>query len=117
VGSTLFSRMVDRFLCWKLPKDFAPDHHISFDRGNSNLDFDKPGFWPIGTNLLTADQAAEMLRAVVLQDEDALQLMENTAAMLRGMTMDPSIPAHAKGAMRSQISELEAMVEQRLSER
>lgn len=46
--------------------------------------------------------------------EELLQLMENTANMLRGMTMDPAVPAHAKDAMRSQIAELEAAVEKNL---
>jgi len=42
---------------------------------------------------------------------ELLQLMEDTANMLRGMTMDPAIPAHAKDAMRKRITELEAAVE------
>ena len=42
--------------------------------------------------------------------EELLQLLEDTACMLRGMTMDPAIPAHAKDAMRSKIAELEAAV-------
>lgn len=46
--------------------------------------------------------------------EELLQLMENTANMLRGMTMDPAIPEHAKDAMRLQIAELEAAVESTL---
>jgi hypothetical protein len=45
--------MVDRFLGWKLPKDFAPDGGISFKES---------AWWPVGTNLLTADQAKEMLQ-------------------------------------------------------
>ncbi len=40
--------------------------------------------------------------------EDSVQLMESTANMLRGMTLDPAIPAHAKDVMRSKIIELEA---------
>ncbi len=27
---TMINEMVSRFLCWKLPKDFAPDCGISF---------------------------------------------------------------------------------------
>lgn len=46
--------------------------------------------------------------------EELLQLLEKTASMLRGMTMDPAIPAHAKEAMRSRISELEAAVTKHL---
>lgn len=49
-------------------------------------------------------------------DEELLQLVENTANMLRGMTMDPAIPAHAKAAMRAQIAELEAAVEARIAD-
>ncbi len=44
----------DRFLGWKLPKDFAPDAGVSFAPPTN------PEWWPIGTNLLTADQAREM---------------------------------------------------------
>ena len=49
----LVKEMVNRFLCWKLPKDFAPDGGISFKES---------AWWPVGTNLLTADQAKEMLQ-------------------------------------------------------
>lgn len=50
--------MVNRFLCWKLPDDFAPDAGVSFTPGPHQ----SPGnlHWPIGTNLLTAVQAREM---------------------------------------------------------
>lgn len=61
-------KMVDRFLGWKLPKDFCPDAGISFkptkpyegdDYGNS--------WWPIGTNLLTADQARTMIEHMLAE--------------------------------------------------
>lgn len=48
--------MVDRFLGWKLPRDFAPDAGISFKEG---------ALWPSGTNLMHAGQAKEMLEYVV----------------------------------------------------
>lgn len=48
--------MVDRFLGWKLPDDFAPDGGISF------TPMDHPLLWPIGTNLFTADQARAMIK-------------------------------------------------------
>lgn len=54
--------MVDRFLCWKLPKDFAPDAGISF---KPTKPYDEPGWWPTGTNLLHAGQAKEMLQDVI----------------------------------------------------
>ena len=56
-----FKAMVDAFLCWKLPKDFYPDAGISFDRMN---DYEGP-HWPIGTNLFTAEQAAQMFKACI----------------------------------------------------
>ena len=57
---TTLDKMVDRFLCWKLPKDFGPDSGISFAptyfQQGENADL----HWPTGTNLLTAVQAKEM---------------------------------------------------------
>lgn len=50
---------VDRFLGWRLPDDFFPDCGISF----KPLGY--PNGWPIGTNLLTAAQAREMLAYVL----------------------------------------------------
>ena len=55
--------MVDRFLCWELPKDFAPDGGISFDHSSK----------PIGTNLLTADQARQMFEHVTAEDHKDLE--------------------------------------------
>jgi hypothetical protein len=49
---------VNRFLGWKLPKNFSPDHAIKFHP--ENCEFDRYGGWPIGTNLLTDEQAKEM---------------------------------------------------------
>ena len=59
----MIDKMVDRFLQWKLPKDFGPDAGISFKPTNRD-DYDKPvsGHWPTGTNLLTVDQAREMVK-------------------------------------------------------
>ena len=53
--------MVDKFLCWKFPKDFAPDAGISFKPCGPH---DSP-HWPIGTNILTAEQAKQMFRDCV----------------------------------------------------
>ena len=53
---TLIDALVNRFLCWKLPKDFAPDGYINFDKDACVARND----WPTGTNLLHAGQAAEM---------------------------------------------------------
>lgn len=60
-------KLVDRFLGWPLPKDFAPDCGISF---KSEGDYDHPTYGrckyePIGTNLFTADQAKAMFEYVL----------------------------------------------------
>ena len=62
--------MVDRFLSWRLPDGFSPDCGVSFDgAGKSPAEYvDGAGYrrsWPVGTNLLTATQAREMLEHVL----------------------------------------------------
>ena len=47
--------VANRFLGWKLPKDFNPDCGISFDKKHE----------PFGTNLFTATQAEEMVRFIL----------------------------------------------------
>lgn len=47
----------DKFMSWKLPKDFGPDCHIGFDSVKASQ-----SSWPIGTNLLTHAQAQEMFK-------------------------------------------------------
>lgn len=65
------SAMVDRFLGWKLPKTFGPDAGISFNP----TDLQKSGVhpWPIGTNLLDASQAREMIEHIVADDHRKLR--------------------------------------------
>jgi len=62
----IIKQAVDRFLCWKLPEDFAPDGGISFDRGVHKYE-------PIGTNLLTATQATQMFSHCLLDLLDELE--------------------------------------------
>lgn len=50
--------MVNRFLGWSLPKDFAPDGGISFNPLPARH---MPHCWPVGTNLFTAAQATAMV--------------------------------------------------------
>ena len=57
--------MVNRFLCWKLPRGFYPDGGITFSMKGRYEGFPLPDCWPIGKNLLTADQAREMLEHVI----------------------------------------------------
>ena len=69
--------MVDRFLAWKLPAKFKPDNGISFNRvvnGGTEHQYYRE---PMGTNLLDAIQAAEMVRFMV---EDFPTGLEGTLA-------------------------------------
>ncbi|WP_439399029.1 hypothetical protein ACRQ5Q_16830 [Bradyrhizobium sp. PMVTL-01] len=54
--------MVDRFLGWKLPENFNPDCGISFKRTFNEHTAHPAKYEPIGTNLLDAQQAMEMVR-------------------------------------------------------
>lgn len=54
--------LVDRFLNWRLPKDFRPDAGISYKRPNYAPEVDAT---PSGTNLFSADQATEMVRHMI----------------------------------------------------
>jgi hypothetical protein len=54
--------MVDRFLTWRLPKDFNPDAGIRYTRPNYGPDVDAT---PSGTNLLSATQAEAMVRHMI----------------------------------------------------
>jgi hypothetical protein len=65
MNEELINQMVDRFLCWKLPKDFSPDCGISFD-GRLDDEFNKNKTWPVGTNLFTAEQAKQMFSEIML---------------------------------------------------
>lgn len=63
----LVKEMVDRFLCWKLPRDFHPDCGIHFDPEYNVEYMAKQGLppsrhEPLGTNLFHAEQAEEMVR-------------------------------------------------------
>ena len=51
--------MVDRFLGWRLPKNFNPDAGISYKRPTYLPAVDAT---PQGTNLLDAEQATAMVR-------------------------------------------------------
>jgi hypothetical protein len=63
---TMIDHMVNRFLMWKLPENFAPDCGISFNPSIPEA-YNKPGFWPVGTNLLTAEQAREMVKHMLAE--------------------------------------------------
>lgn len=96
----MIKKLVNRFLGWKLPKDFSPDGGISFKES---------AWWPVGTNLLTATQAEEMFRHALgidgdmLTFGDALMLLENGQKVARlgwngvGLWLELQVPdAHSK---------------------
>ena len=56
--------MVQRFLMWRLPEDFHPDNGVSFAR-EVNGGPRPPAWWPVGTNILNAEQAKAMVRHMV----------------------------------------------------
>lgn len=63
---TDIKKLVDRFLGWRLPENFAPDAGISF-KPSTSMSFDN--YWPSGTNLLDCTQAQEMLEYVLAGTE------------------------------------------------
>lgn len=60
--------MANRLMGWPLPKDFYPDGGISFD-GRKDDEWNKNKTWPIGTNLLTFDQAVAMFEYVLAPEQ------------------------------------------------
>lgn len=63
--------IVTRFLSWKLPEHFHPDAGISFTpKYNIGTPYERK-HEPIGTNLLTADQAKEMFTYCLQYDLNA----------------------------------------------
>jgi hypothetical protein len=53
--------LVNKFIAWKLPADFNPDNGISFEpKGNVGSPHEYARN-PVGTNLLSADQARQMI--------------------------------------------------------
>jgi hypothetical protein len=55
-------RMVDRFLSWKLPSNFAPDAGITFKATFNENTAHPMRHEPTGTNLFSATQAEAMIR-------------------------------------------------------
>lgn len=71
----VIKKATNRFLGWKLPKDFNPDGGITYKQLY-------PDFEPIGTHLFTANQAEEMLR-FILVDELTSLLSEQCKEVLK----------------------------------
>lgn len=73
------TQMVNRFLGWKLPLDFAPDCGISIDEQIAGQNG-----WPSGTNLFNAEQAKEMFEYVTQgKAAPAVAVNEKLAASLK----------------------------------
>jgi hypothetical protein len=65
MNSEQITHMVDRFLGWRLPDNFHPDGGISFvPTGNAGTPHEYTRN-PVGTNLLDATQAEEMIRYLI----------------------------------------------------
>ena len=76
----LIKRAAERFLCWKLPVPFSPDNGISFTPPTN------PDWWPVGTNLLDADQAKAMFEhclAPQAAPADEIDRLKNEEQALR----------------------------------
>ena len=58
--------MVEQFLRWKLPENFNPDGGITFAPAYRNGTPQGGKHEPVGTNLLTYQQADAMVRAMLV---------------------------------------------------
>lgn len=70
--------MVNRFLGWKLPKDFSPDCGVSFDAlAAKKLNPGNLTYEPYGTNLFDATQADAMVRYMVEGAPPAIEIVDD----------------------------------------
>lgn len=104
--------MVARFLGWKLPADFAPDCGITFEPvGNKGTRFEYR-FEPVGTNLLTAVQAREMLEYVLATGaptaQQPLDGPANNAGVATGSRNGPPSESVTRGNLPPSIPQQEA---------
>lgn len=60
----LVKKIVDRFLAWRFPDDICPDGGLSFTPEINGHKYE-----PIGTNLLSEEQAIEMIDDIIGRDK------------------------------------------------
>jgi hypothetical protein len=83
-----------RFLGWKLPKDFQPDGGIRFA---TNYEYESP-HWPVGTNLLTYEQAVAMLEHCLEDCMESVVAVPKGYRLLKDSTIEErSWPADSAG--------------------
>ena len=75
---TVIQKLVDRFLGWKIPGTFGPDCYISFDKDTAI----KNNSWPIGTNLLNAEEAKGMIQYLVADNPMLTEYLKGTGVSL-----------------------------------
>lgn len=88
--------MVDRFLGWKLPKTFSPDCYVKFDR--ELMARQVAPSWPVGTNLLTADEARAMLEHVLHEpsSSEVGEMFQQASAMYHAGAIDAAHELHGR---------------------
>lgn len=82
-------QIVERFLNWKLPSDFAPDGGVSFEPIGSKGTPHEFRREPVGTNLLNYQQAEAMVRHMLADsraDRETTTRSSIAAAMISGET-------------------------------
>lgn len=47
----------------------------------------------------------------IAMNEELIEMLESTANLMRGMQFDPSIPSHAKDALRNRYEKIEELLE------
>jgi hypothetical protein len=92
--------LVNRFLGWRLPDDFAPDGGVRFTPPRAEY---MPHEWPVGTNLLTDPQARAMFSHCLQDEVTRLLLCEAGKLHLRPGVLhyfhvDPNCEACRKAA-------------------
>lgn len=117
---SVIDQMVNRFLAWKLPADFSPDGGVTFDNSYFGFGGEKlertpsDNFWPIGTNLLTADQAKEMIKNMIsgLEVPETYDTEFEADAYMHGYFDCETMTADDIKALRKEIIDLRQKIKQ-----